>query len=171
MEIHELNKGLKPPESPHGKLHLLFKQARLQAVPPPNNVRIVHYDGLVEDFVYHVFVDQLITSKPPMRFICTPAQLLSSSSSQYMAMNSKLERGQLYFMLPLSVLQPDVSLVSLTNLVKKLMERANAHRGLELGNGTRSPGGGFVEWSLLMGSRGKSPIRVYEREAYLSPNV
>ncbi|KAK4769272.1 hypothetical protein SAY86_027422 [Trapa natans] len=141
---------------------------------PPNKVRIVHLDGLVEDFNHPVFVDQLITSKPPKHFICMPAQLLSSFS-QPMAMNSKLEMGQLYFLLPFSTLQADISPVNLASLVKKLMEKANANRGAELKGPTRSPAGGFVGSGLLMESRGKRSMRVYEPEVgsmvYLRPRA
>lgn len=137
---------------------------------PNNNVRIVHLNGLVEDFDHPVFVNQLITSKPPKHFICTPAQLLSPFSMP-LNLDAKLELGQLYFLLPVSTLQPDVSPVSLVTLVKKLTEKANSKRpdcrapiSSPGASPMRSPAGGFGLSNVAMGSPGRSPTRFYEPE-------
>lgn len=145
----------------------------------PNNVRIVHFDGLVEDYDHPVFVDQLITSKPPKHFICTPAQLLSPFSKP-LALSAELEPGRLYFLLPFSTLQPDVSPVNLANLVKKLTEKASAPRPEPKIPGTTSPGASpmrsqarSVGSSVLMGSPSRSPTLFCQLEVssmgYRSP--
>ncbi|OWM84288.1 uncharacterized protein LOC116194807 [Punica granatum] len=135
----------------------------------PKNVRIVHLNGLVEDFDPPIFVNQLITSKPPKHFIITPSQLLSPLSKPLNS-NAKLEPGRVYFLLPYSTLQPDVSPANLATLVKKLMEKANSqrpgNRSLSASPGAspmRSPVRGFIS-NAFIGSPGRSPTRFYEPE-------
>ncbi|KAK4782875.1 hypothetical protein SAY86_007249 [Trapa natans] len=136
-----------------------------------NNVRVVHIDGFVEDFDHPVFVNQLITSKPPKHFICTPAGLLSSFCKP-LNMAARLEPGQLYLLLPISTLQPDVSPVNLVTLVKKLTEKANSKRPADSrttptaspgASPMRSPARSFGVSNVAgTGSPGKSPTRLYE---------
>ncbi|XP_054820207.1 uncharacterized protein LOC129319231 [Prosopis cineraria] len=84
------------------------------------NVRVVHLNGYVEDFLEPVSVRQL-TGDPPKHFVCTTLQLLSpSNSTTPLKADAKLRPGEVYFKLPCSVLQADVSPVDLASLAKRL---------------------------------------------------
>ncbi|KAK7265228.1 hypothetical protein RJT34_32844 [Clitoria ternatea] len=82
------------------------------------NIRVVHLNGYVEDFEQPISVSKVI-GYPPKHFVCTSTQLLSSSTKS-MAGYSQLQLGQVYFMLPYSILQADVSPVDLATLAKRL---------------------------------------------------
>lgn len=84
-----------------------------------NIIRVVHLDGFVEDFHQPISASQVIGNLPK-HFVCTSIQLLSSSYKPLKRDTSQLQPGQLYFMLPYSVLQADVSPVDLACLAKKL---------------------------------------------------
>ncbi|TKY54538.1 hypothetical protein E2542_SST18948 [Spatholobus suberectus] len=86
---------------------------------PFKNVRVVHINGYVEDFEQPISARQVI-GYPPKHFVCTSTQLLSSFSSKSLNGDTHLQPGQVYFMLPYSVLQPDVSPVDLAGLSKRL---------------------------------------------------
>ncbi|KAK7329754.1 hypothetical protein VNO77_23931 [Canavalia gladiata] len=82
------------------------------------NVRVVHLNGYVEDFEEPISASQVI-GYPPKHFICTSTQLLSCSSKSLNG-DAHLQPGQMYFMLPYSVLQTDFSPVDLASLAKRL---------------------------------------------------
>ncbi|CAK8564100.1 unnamed protein product [Lathyrus sativus] len=88
-----------------------------------NIIRVVHVDGSVEDFHQPISAYQIIGNQPK-HFVCTSIQLLSSSYKPLKPDNSQLQPGQLYFMLPYSVLQADVSPVDLACLAKRLTAKA-----------------------------------------------
>ncbi|CAK8564099.1 unnamed protein product [Lathyrus sativus] len=90
-----------------------------------NMIRVVHLDGFVEDFHQPISAYQVIGNQPK-HFVCTSIQLLSSSYKPLKQDNSQLKPGQLYFMLPYSVLQADVSPVDLACLAKRLSAKAKA---------------------------------------------
>lgn len=83
------------------------------------NIRVVHLNGYVEDFVEPISVSQL-TGDPPKYFVCTKLQLLSPSPGTPLRGDIRLEPGQLYFKLPCSVFQADVSPVDLASIAKRL---------------------------------------------------
>ncbi|XP_028774115.1 uncharacterized protein LOC114731158 [Neltuma alba] len=83
-----------------------------------NNVRVVHLNGYVEDFLEPVSVRQL-TGDPPKHIVCTTLHLLASSGTPLKA-DVRLQPGEVYFKLPCSVLQADVSPVDLASLAKRL---------------------------------------------------
>ncbi|KAK7291870.1 hypothetical protein RIF29_07367 [Crotalaria pallida] len=83
-----------------------------------NNIRVVHINGYVEDFEQPISVGQVI-GYPAKHFVCTSIQLLSSSSKP-LVRDTLLQPGQLYFMLPYSILESDVSPVDLALLAKRL---------------------------------------------------
>ncbi|KAG5006156.1 hypothetical protein GLYMA_09G058700v4 [Glycine max] len=141
-----------------------------------NNVRLVHLSGYVEDFENPISVSQ-VTGTPPKHFVCTSVQLLSSCSKPLNG-DTQLQPGNVYFMLPYSILQADVSPVDLASLAKRLTAIAKTRsRKLEgkksssLKDGSfssnvwsspsRSPGrlGGVVE-QIGMPYGGPSPCRV-----------
>ncbi|XP_047155528.1 uncharacterized protein LOC124826675 [Vigna umbellata] len=88
------------------------------------HIRVVHMNGYVEDFEQPISVRQVI-GHPSKHFLCTSTQLLSASSKS-MTRETHLQPGQVYFMLPYSVLQADVSPVDLAALVKRLSAVAKA---------------------------------------------
>jgi hypothetical protein len=94
--------------------------------PAAKSIRLVHFNGYVEDFEHPVSVSQA-TGKPPKHFVCTPAQLLCAGSEP-LNPDTQLEPGKIYFFLPFSVLQPDVSPMDLVSIVRKLTAVAKASR-------------------------------------------
>ncbi|CAJ1941793.1 unnamed protein product [Sphenostylis stenocarpa] len=88
------------------------------------NIRVVHMNGFVEDFEQPISVRQVI-GYPSKQFVCTSTQLLSTSSKS-MNGDTHLQPGQVYFMLPYSVLQADVSPLDLAGLAKRLNAIAKA---------------------------------------------
>ncbi|KAJ7979419.1 DUF4228 domain-containing protein [Quillaja saponaria] len=99
-----------------------------------NNILVVHLNGYVEYFDYPVSVSQ-VTGTPPKHFVCTPAQLLSTSSKPLKA-DAQLQLGQIYFMLPFSTLQADVSQLDLVTLARKLNAIAKTSRCKANSSGT-----------------------------------
>ncbi|XP_027339624.1 uncharacterized protein LOC113853272 [Abrus precatorius] len=83
-----------------------------------NNVRLVHLSGYVEDFVEPISVSE-VTGNTSKHFVCTSVQLLSSCSKPLNG-DTQLQPGIVYFMLPYSILQADVSPVDLASLAKRL---------------------------------------------------
>lgn len=85
-----------------------------------NNVRVVHLNGYVEDFIQPVSVSQ-VTGSPPKHIVCTTLDLLSSSNlSKPLKGDTRLQPGQVYFKLPYSALQTDFSPLDLALLAKRL---------------------------------------------------
>ncbi|KAK6942008.1 PADRE domain [Dillenia turbinata] len=93
-----------------------------------DTIRIVHLNGIVEEFENPITVCE-VTGKPPEHFICTPAQLLTGSSSNPLKPTSRLEPGRVYFLLPFSAFQPDVSPMDLASIVSKLNKIAKSWPG------------------------------------------
>ncbi|OIV97413.1 hypothetical protein TanjilG_16174 [Lupinus angustifolius] len=99
-----------------------------------NNIRLVHLSGYVEDFDQPISVNQVIGNSSKY-FICTSIQLLSSSSSslcsssQPLKGDTQLQLGNVYFMLPFSILQVDVSPMDLASLAKRLTTIAKTRCG------------------------------------------
>ncbi|CAK7345751.1 unnamed protein product [Dovyalis caffra] len=93
-----------------------------------NNVRVVHLNGHVQEFENPVPVSQVTTGQLPCKnLVFTAAQLLSTASKP-LKPDAQLETGQLYFLLPCSILQPDVSPVDFLALVKRLSSIAKSGR-------------------------------------------
>ncbi|CAL0320317.1 unnamed protein product [Lupinus luteus] len=91
-----------------------------------NNIRLVHLCGYVEDFDEPISVNQ-VTGNSPKYFVCTSLQLLSSS--QPLKRDTQLQLGNVYFMLPYSILQVDVSPMDLASLAKRLTTIAKTRCG------------------------------------------
>ncbi|XVE71877.1 hypothetical protein DITRI_Ditri10aG0187000 [Diplodiscus trichospermus] len=87
-------------------------------------IRVVHFNGFVQDFEHPVSVSQLI-GRPPKQFLCTPAQLISNCSKGLQP-DTILERGHIYFLLPYSTLQPEVSPLDLATIARKLTAKAKS---------------------------------------------
>ncbi|QCD80345.1 uncharacterized protein LOC114179149 [Vigna unguiculata] len=121
------------------------------------HIRVVHMNGYVEDFEQPISVRQVI-GHPSKHFLCTSTQLLSASSKS-MTGDTHLQPGQVYFMLPYSVLQADVSPVDLAGLVKKLSAVAKA---CPLSTQNQPVRGGSAEQYGVgkMNIGGRSPCRV-----------
>ncbi|KAL4282065.1 hypothetical protein GQ457_03G044870 [Hibiscus cannabinus] len=90
-------------------------------------IRVVHLSGLVEDFDRPVSVTEVIgTGTAPKHFLCAPAQLLSHGSNLPLQPHTLLQAGHVYFSLPYSILQSDVSPVALATLARKLTAKAKS---------------------------------------------
>lgn len=89
------------------------------------SIRLVHLNGHIEEFNYPVTVCE-VTTISPNHFVCTPAQLLSDYSKPLMP-NTPLKPGQVYFLLPFSVLST-VSPEDFIPVVKKLVSIARSKR-------------------------------------------
>ncbi|KAK7388132.1 hypothetical protein VNO78_22938 [Psophocarpus tetragonolobus] len=131
------------------------------------NIRVVHLNGYVEDFEQPISVRQVI-GYPPKHFVCTSTQLLSPCSKS-MNGDTHLQPGQVYFLLPYSVLQADVSPVDLAGLAKRLTAIAKTDPLLSSQTQTvwsspsRSPArlGVAEQYGFgMMNIRGRSPSRV-----------
>lgn len=83
-----------------------------------NIIRLVHLSGYVEDIDQPISVSE-VTKNSKNHFVCTSLQLLSSPSKPLKG-DTQLQPGNLYFILPYSILQADVSPVDLASLVKRL---------------------------------------------------
>ncbi|KAJ4834893.1 hypothetical protein Tsubulata_038792 [Turnera subulata] len=97
--------------------------------PKLQNIRVVHLSGYVEDYAYPVSVSQVITGtgKPSKHFVCTAAQLLSAGSKP-LQLETQLEAGRIYFLLPSSALEDDISPSDFSAVVKKLTAIAKSTR-------------------------------------------
>ena len=87
-----------------------------------NNIRVVHLNGFVEEFENPVNVAQ-VADKSPKHFLCTQVQLLSTCPKP-LKPDTQLEPGNIYFLLPFSALQADVSPMDLASIVRKLTAMA-----------------------------------------------
>ncbi|KAK2646411.1 hypothetical protein Ddye_021606 [Dipteronia dyeriana] len=90
------------------------------------NIRVVHLNGHVEDFMFPVLVSQ-VTGRSQKHFLCTAGQLLVIGSKP-LKPDTLLEPGHIYFLLPSSALQADVSPLDLASLVKRLTAKAKSSK-------------------------------------------
>ena len=117
-----------------------------------NTIRLVHLSGYVEDFDHPISVSEVI-GKPPKQFLFTATQLVSADSKP-LNPDTQLQPGHLYFVLPLSTLQDDISPLDMASVVKRLTARAKYIRSDDVSPKT-SP-----SWSQnSLGSIGNSAIR------------
>lgn len=124
--------------------------------PPLETIRVVHLNGYVEDFGYPVTASE-ITGNPKRHFVCTRAQLASGGPIPLKPCTT-LELGHVYFLIPYSTIQSDVSPMDLATIARKLNKIAKTSQA----QGNKSPlrnskSGSSLVWT----SQAKgSPIRV-----------
>lgn len=87
-----------------------------------NIVRVVHLNGWLEEFEDPVTVKQ-VTGNQPKLFVFPQAQLLSLDSKP-MDSAAQLELGNIYFMLPHSIFQAEMSPMDLATIYKRLTSAA-----------------------------------------------
>ncbi|KAG2699460.1 hypothetical protein I3843_07G192200 [Carya illinoinensis] len=127
------------------------------------SIRVVHFNGFVEDFENPVSVSQ-VTGKPPKHFVCTPAQLLSTATaSNYLKPDTQLEPGKLYFLLPYSTLQAEISPLDLASIAKRLIKVAKTNRS-QAKSSRASPSISPYGSSPVLNSPSRSPNRFGEPE-------
>ncbi|KAJ4964325.1 hypothetical protein NE237_024264 [Protea cynaroides] len=85
-------------------------------------IRVVHLSGLVEDYDHPITAGE-ITGKPPKYFLCSSTEY-SFCSSQAFQPDIQLQKGQLYFLLPLSSLRWEASQVDFACLATRLTKIA-----------------------------------------------
>ncbi|KAJ4965935.1 hypothetical protein NE237_017784 [Protea cynaroides] len=110
----------------------------VSSLPSFDIIRLVHFDGFVEDIDDSVTVAE-IASNPPKCFVCTPAQLLCFSSSKALPQDTQLQRGHLYFILPLKTLQWEASPVDFISLATRLNKVAKQWGSINAKHQQRSP--------------------------------
>ncbi|KAF5456368.1 hypothetical protein F2P56_025859 [Juglans regia] len=129
------------------------------------SIRVVHFNGFVEDFENPVSVSQ-VTGKPPKHFVCTPAQLLSTATataSNLLKPDTQLEPGKLYFLLPYSTLQAEISPLDLASIAKRLTRVAKTNRS-QPKSSRASPSISPYSSSPVLNSPSRSPSRFGEPE-------
>ena len=113
---------------------------------------VVHLNGYVEDFDHPISFSEVI-GRSPKQFLCTAVQLLSAGSKP-LNLDTQLQPGHLYFVLPFSTLQDDISPLDMASVVKRLTARAKSIRSDDV-SPKISP-----SWSQnSLGSIGNSSVR------------
>ncbi|KAL1818121.1 hypothetical protein ACET3Z_020695 [Daucus carota] len=87
-----------------------------------NIVRVVHLNGWLEEFEDPVTVGQ-VTGNQPKHFVFPQAQLLSLDSKP-LDSAAQLELGNIYFLLPHSIFQAEMSPIDLATIYKRLTSAA-----------------------------------------------
>ncbi|XP_021275570.1 uncharacterized protein LOC110410266 [Herrania umbratica] len=121
-----------------------------------NTIRLVHLDGYVKDFDHPISVSEVI-GKPPKQFLCTAAQLMSTGFNP-LNLDAQLQPGHIYFVLPLSTLQDDISPLDMASVVRRLTARAKSIRSDAV-----SPKTGLLWSQTGLGSEGNSSVRIPRR--------
>ncbi|KAJ0800448.1 hypothetical protein HanPI659440_Chr03g0103151 [Helianthus annuus] len=81
-------------------------------------IRVVHFDGYIEDYESPATVNQVITIYPK-HFLTTPIRLMQIGLVP-LKLDTLLEGGKIYFLLPCSFIRLNESSSDLTCLTKKL---------------------------------------------------
>ncbi|KAL4571198.1 hypothetical protein LXL04_017951 [Taraxacum kok-saghyz] len=120
-------------------------------------IRVVHMDGLLEEYEDPATVEQVITNFPK-HFLCTPIQILQDGLVP-LKLNHQLENGQIYFMLPNSTLNFNASPMDLTSLTRKLTSIAKTSRCVVATKSIPSSPSASPSWA----SESNSPNRFLDR--------
>ncbi|KZV57165.1 hypothetical protein F511_41810 [Dorcoceras hygrometricum] len=86
----------------------------------------MHLNGYIEELDHPVRVSEL-TGKPAQSFLFTQLQLLSPASTP-LKPDDVLEPGRVYFLLPLTLFQSNVSPVEFAPIARKLASMARNNR-------------------------------------------
>ncbi|KAI3701732.1 hypothetical protein L6452_27027 [Arctium lappa] len=92
----------------------------------PKTIRVVHLDGFLEVYESPTTVNQVI-SDLPKHFMSTPIQLIQNVLVP-LKLDTQLEPGKVYFVLPFSILRFNEAPGDLIALAKKLTNIAKTHR-------------------------------------------
>ncbi|CAM8963285.1 unnamed protein product [Rhodiola kirilowii] len=98
-----------------------------------DNIRVVHFDGRIEDYDKPIKVNQIIHN-PTKDVLCTKSQLLCRTSSIALKSDCELELGNLYFLMPISAFTSEASMMDMANMVNKLTNIAKNTRVKECSN-------------------------------------
>ncbi|GFP89201.1 hypothetical protein PHJA_001063900 [Phtheirospermum japonicum] len=99
-----------------------FSCKRLSSSSNSKTIRIVNLNGYIEEIHYPVTVAE-ISGKPPKHFLFTHAHLLASGSMP-LKLDTLLEPGKTYFLLPHSLFGSNVSPVDLAPIARNLASMA-----------------------------------------------
>ncbi|KAL7092435.1 hypothetical protein ACP275_12G164300 [Erythranthe tilingii] len=108
-------------------------------------IRIVDLNGYTEEIDYPVTVGE-VTGNPPKHFLFTHTQLLSSASTPLKS-DTLLEQGRLYFLLPYSLFDSNVSPLDLAPIARKLSQSSRARKPKSRKQNIPSPNAGFSDTS------------------------
>ncbi|PWA75387.1 hypothetical protein CTI12_AA164450 [Artemisia annua] len=103
-------------------------QERSREEPSSRTIRVVHIDGLIEDFESPTTVNEII-GYFTRHFLTTPIQILQVGLIP-LKNDTKLEPGRIYFLLPYAITRFNESSVDLLPLTKKLIKIAKTRRSI-----------------------------------------
>jgi len=95
---------------------------RRTEVVSPEAIRVVHLNGQLDEFLAPVSVKRALQNDP-RHFICCSRDL-SAVNCRPLQQEEDLRLGELYFLLPLSVLESDLSVQNLMALAARLYAAA-----------------------------------------------
>lgn len=81
-------------------------------------IRVIHLNGYIEEIGYPVTVAE-VTGKPTSHFLFTQAQLLAPAPAP-LKPDTPLERSRVYFLLPFTLFDANVSPLDLAPIARKL---------------------------------------------------
>lgn len=103
-------------------------QERSREEPSSRTIRVVHIDGLIEDFESPTTVNEII-GYFTRHFLTTPIQILQVGLVP-LKNDARLEPGRIYFLLPYAITRFNESSVDLLPLTKKLIKIAKTRRSI-----------------------------------------
>lgn len=91
-------------------------------VVSPDVIRVVHFNGQLDEFPAPISVRRAVQNHPH-HFICLPRDLYTVNCRP-LQLQEHLQLGELYFLLPLSTLESDLTVENLMTLTAKLYAAA-----------------------------------------------
>uniref|UniRef100_A0A0C9RSY5 TSA: Wollemia nobilis Ref_Wollemi_Transcript_14350_1029 transcribed RNA sequence n=1 Tax=Wollemia nobilis TaxID=56998 RepID=A0A0C9RSY5_9CONI len=89
----------------------------------PQGIRIVHLNGQVDDVQAPVKVKQVL-QQHPRHFLCNSRDLHGIASKRLMSGEDEVRMGEIYFLLPLSILDSEMSPKNSAALAARLLAAA-----------------------------------------------
>ncbi|GKD56557.1 hypothetical protein Tco_1289944 [Tanacetum coccineum] len=101
-------------------------QERSREEPSSRSIRVVHIDGLIEDFESPKTINEIV-GYYTKHFLTTPVQILQVGLIP-LKNDTRLEPGRIYFLLPYAITRFTESSVDLLPLTKKLIKIAKTRK-------------------------------------------
>ncbi|GJX90709.1 hypothetical protein Tco_0344035 [Tanacetum coccineum] len=105
-----------------------FQQERSREEPSSRSIRVVHIDGLVEDFESPKTINEIV-GYYTKHFLTTPVQILQVGLIP-LKNDTRLEPGRIYFLLPYAITRLNESSVDVLPLTKKLIKIAKTRKSI-----------------------------------------
>lgn len=99
-------------------------------------IRLVHLNGWTEEFEDAMTVAQVTGGDKQQHFVFAQAQLATLLNSKPKPLDSatQLQKGSIYFLLPLSIFNTEMSPIDLATISKRLTLAAAAHKPSRIDN-------------------------------------